>query len=131
MGLIDFILNLAGALLWLSWRSIRSDPLVKTRPATLIGTLRRAEPRRMKGWQLLAGLGALLVLRGRALPADRRGGGLDPQARPVLHRAGLPEPSSAWPLRPRLVFSLLSFARVLIIGYFWVLALVVINRRES
>ena len=63
MGLIDLILNLAGVLIWLSWRSVRFDPLVKTKPATLVGTLRRAEPRRMKGWQLLAGLGALLVLR--------------------------------------------------------------------
>ena len=63
MGLIDFILNLAGILLWLSWRSVRSDPLVKTRPATLVGTLRRAGPRRLKGWQLLVGLVALLLLR--------------------------------------------------------------------
>ena len=63
MGLIDFILNLAGVLVWLSWRSLRFDPLVKTTPATLVGTLRRAEPRRMKGWQSLAGLAALLVLR--------------------------------------------------------------------
>ncbi|MCX6928148.1 MAG: hypothetical protein NT154_33800, partial [Verrucomicrobia bacterium] len=63
MGLIDFILNLVGVLFWLSWRSIRFDPLVKSTPATLVGTLRRAEPRRVKGWQLLAGLAALLFLR--------------------------------------------------------------------
>ena len=63
MGLIDVILNLAGVLLWLSWRSLRSDPLVTTSPATLVGTLRRAEPQRLKGWQLLAGLAVLLLLR--------------------------------------------------------------------
>ena len=63
MGLIDFILNLAGVLLWLSWRSIGMDPLVRTTPATLVGTLRRAEPRRLKGWQFLVGLAALLLLR--------------------------------------------------------------------
>jgi hypothetical protein len=63
MGLVDFILNLAGLLLWLSWRSLRFDPLGKRTPATLIGTLRRAEPRRLRRWHLLAALGALLFLR--------------------------------------------------------------------
>ena len=127
MGLIDFILNLAGVLLWLSWRSLRSDPLVKTRPATLVGTLRRAGPHRMKGWLLLAGLAALLLLR------------------PVLyHQIG---PAADWTPKlnlsfvvlafrsdrflPVLLFSLLSFIRILIICYFWLLTLVIINRRNA
>ncbi|MGB7749032.1 MAG: hypothetical protein WBN75_17275 [Verrucomicrobiia bacterium] len=63
MALIDFILNLAGLLLWLNWRSVRLDPLGKRTPATLIGTLRRAEPKRMRRWHLLAALGGLLLLR--------------------------------------------------------------------
>ncbi len=63
MGLIDFILNLAALLLWLNWRSVRFDPLGKRMPATLIGTLRRAEPRRLRRWHLLAALGGLLLLR--------------------------------------------------------------------
>jgi hypothetical protein len=63
MGLIDFILNLAGLLLWLNWRSIRFDPLGKRTPATLVGTLRRAEPSRLRRWHLLAVLGGLLLLR--------------------------------------------------------------------
>jgi uncharacterized protein YggT (Ycf19 family) len=63
MALIDFILNLAGLLLWLNWRSVRYDPLGKRTPATLIGTLRRAEPKRMRRWHLLAMLGGLLLLR--------------------------------------------------------------------
>ena len=63
MSLIDFILNLAGLLLWLNWRSVRLDPLGKRKPATLIGTLRRAEPLRMRRWHLLATLGGLLLLR--------------------------------------------------------------------
>jgi uncharacterized protein YggT (Ycf19 family) len=61
--LIDFILNLAGLLVWLNWRSIRFDPLGKRTPATLIGTLRLAEPKRMRRWHLLAVLGGLLMLR--------------------------------------------------------------------
>ncbi|HTQ50904.1 MAG TPA: hypothetical protein VMJ12_09355, partial [Candidatus Acidoferrales bacterium] len=63
MGIIDFILNLAGLLLWLNWRSLRFDPLGKRTPATLIGTLRRAEPRKLRRWHLLAVLGGLLFLR--------------------------------------------------------------------
>ena len=63
MSLIDFILNLAGLLLWLNWRSVRFDPLGKRTPATLIGTLRRAEPQRWRRWHLLAALGGLLLLR--------------------------------------------------------------------
>jgi uncharacterized protein YggT (Ycf19 family) len=131
MGLIDLILNLAGVLLWLSWRSIRSDPLVKTLPATLIGTLRRAEPRRVRGWQLLAGLGALLLLRGllyRQIGADA-----DWTPKLDLFFIVLAFPSRLPPghFLPALVFSLLSFLRVLIIVYLWLLALVVINRRNA
>jgi hypothetical protein len=44
MALIDFILNVAALLLWLSWRAIRLDPFIRATPATLAGTLRRAEP---------------------------------------------------------------------------------------
>lgn len=63
MQIIDFILNLAGLLLWVSWRSLRFDPLRKRTPATLIGTLRRAEPQRSHWWQLPAVLGGMLFLR--------------------------------------------------------------------
>src|SRR5579859_7336493 len=63
MGAIDFLLNIAGILLFLSWRSMRFDPLVKSTPVTLVGTLKRAEPRRMKGWQLVLALICLIGLR--------------------------------------------------------------------
>src|SRR6267143_3555912 len=63
MALIDFILNVAGLLLWFNWRAVRFDPLVKTAPATLTGTLRRAEPSRFKRWHLLATLAGLLLAR--------------------------------------------------------------------
>ena len=63
MALIDFILNLAGLLLWLNWRSVRFDPLGKRTPATLIGTLRRAGPQHWRRWHSLAALGGLLLLR--------------------------------------------------------------------
>jgi uncharacterized protein YggT (Ycf19 family) len=63
MSLIDFILNLAGLLLWFNWRAVRFDPLAKTMPATLTGTLRRAAPSRFQRWHLLAALAGLLLLR--------------------------------------------------------------------
>jgi uncharacterized protein YggT (Ycf19 family) len=131
MGLIDFILNLAGVLLWLSWRSIRSDPLDKTRPATLAGTLRRAAPRRLKGWQLLVGLAALLVLR--AVLYRQIGPDADWTPKLDLFFIVLAFQSRLPPghFLPGMVFSLLSFTRILIIGYFWLLALVVINRRNA
>ena len=47
MGTVDFILNLAGLLLWLNWRSNRFDPLVRRSPATLMGTLRPAAPKKL------------------------------------------------------------------------------------
>ena len=63
MGIVDFILNLAGLLLWLNWRSNRFDPLIQRLPATLMGTLRPAAPRRLRRWHLLGFLAGLLLLR--------------------------------------------------------------------
>lgn len=63
MAYVDFILNLAGLLLWLNWRSIRFDPLAKRIPATLMGTLRPASPKKSQRWHLLALVAGLLVLR--------------------------------------------------------------------
>ena len=54
MGIVDFILNLAGLLLWLNWRSNRFDPLVKRLPATLMGTLRPRRAQTLRRWHLLA-----------------------------------------------------------------------------
>ena len=52
MGLLDFILNLVGLLLWFNWRAARFDPLSKFTPATLAGTLRRAEKTSFRRWHL-------------------------------------------------------------------------------
>jgi len=63
MAYVDFILNLAGLLLWLNWRSIQFDPLAKRKPATLMGTLRPAAPKKLRRWQWLALVVGLLFLR--------------------------------------------------------------------
>ena len=66
MAIVDFILNLAGLLLWLNWRSMRFDPLAKRLPATLMGTLRPAAPAKFHRWHLLIFIVVLLGLRAAA-----------------------------------------------------------------
>ena len=127
MALIDVILNLAGVLLWLSWRSLRFDPLVITSPATLVGTLRRAEPQRLRGWQLLASLAALILLRALLY---RQIGPAAEDWRPPLNLYFFVPRFHSNLLLETIIFSLLSFARVLIVCYFWLLALAMINRRN-
>src|SRR5271170_3375819 len=119
MSYIDFILNLAGLLLWIKWRSLPFDPFNKRTPATLVGTLRRAAPSRFRRWHLLAGIGLLLVLR--AL--------LYWQIGPVVHwTARLDLDVIAISLRSdlpgrMLLFSILSFGLALGILFLWLLLL--------
>lgn len=124
MAIIDLILNVAAVLLWLNWRSVSADPLARRTPLTLVGTLKGARPGRFLAWQIPATLAALILLRA------------------VLYwQVG---PSANWVPRidlffvllvfradhfsGALLFSAMSFLRALVIYYFWVLALVFINR---
>jgi uncharacterized protein YggT (Ycf19 family) len=123
MGLIDFILNLAGLLLWLNWRAAKADPLGKPVPATLIGTLRRAEPGKPGWWHLPAVLGGLLVLR--ALFYWQIGsaagwiGKLDLGVTVVFFRSNF--------FGQMLLFSMFSFARMFGIMYLWLLLLSILS----
>lgn len=129
---IDFILNVAGLLLWLNWRSARLDPFTRATPATLAGTVRRAEPMRIKRWHFLAALGGLLFLR--AYFYEHIGPAVN-----WTPKLDLTVVAPAFPLVLRghvfflsaLLFSLLSFVRVLVVFYFWLLALAVFNRHET
>ena len=125
MGLIDFILNLAGLLLWLNWRSVRFDPLGKRMPATLIGTLRRAEPRRLRRWHLLAALGGLLLLRAGIYwqigSAANWAGKLDLGITALSFSSNLSGPMLSF-LR-MLLFSIFSFGLMLGVFYLWLLLL--------
>ena len=119
MAFIDFILNLSGLLLWLNWRAAKADPLGKPTPATLIGTLRRAEPANAKRWHLPAVLGGLLLLR--ALFYWQIGsaagwiGKLDLGGTAVYFHSNL--------FGQMLLFSIFSFARMFAILYLWLLLL--------
>jgi uncharacterized protein YggT (Ycf19 family) len=129
LGLINLILNLAGVLLWLNWRSVRFDPLDKTTPATLVGTLRRAEPRRLKRWHFVVVLGALLLFR--ALVYWQIGAAVN--WTPNLHLGGIdiaiPFRSDHWSLM--LLYSLLSFGVTLGVFYLSLLLLSLVNGRTA
>lgn len=61
MHIVDFILNVVGVLLWLSWRAIHVEEVA--RPGTsLVATLKPASPPGSR-WVYLASLGGLLVGR--------------------------------------------------------------------
>jgi uncharacterized protein YggT (Ycf19 family) len=123
MGAIDFILNLSCVLLWLSWRSTHFDPLAKSRPVTLVGTLKRAEARRLKGWQIAAVLSVIIGLRAALYwligsPADWT---------PKLNLEFVVLAFRSDIFLAAFVYSCLSFIRFLIVFYFWVLVLAILN----
>ena len=124
MAYVDFILNLAGLLLWAKWRSLPFDPFNHRTPATLVGTLRRAAPSPFRRWHLLAVIGALVVLRAvfywqigsTATPAWV--GRLDFEA------TNLPFASNSF--GRMFLFSMFSFARALAVFYVWLLLLSIV-----
>ena len=124
MSSIDLLLNIASVLLWLNWRSFAFDPLLKSSPATLVGTLKRAEPYRLKRWQVLASLGLLLFLR--AVLYWQLGTAADWTPKIDLALVVLPFRINFF--ESALLYSLVSFARALAVLYFWFLALAFVNR---
>jgi uncharacterized protein YggT (Ycf19 family) len=123
MGFVDFILNLAGLLLWLNWLSIRSDPLARPKANSLVGTLRKAGHSRANRWLFIAGLALLLALR--AVFYWQVGPAVNWTPRVNLIAITLP-----FPLSYRgdffllmLLYSLLSFVAVLMGFYLWLLLL--------
>jgi uncharacterized protein YggT (Ycf19 family) len=124
MPAIDFLLNLSGLILWLSWRSIRFDPLLKSTPVTLVGTLRRAEPRRVRGGPLALVLLTLIVLRAVLYWLI----GAPAEWTPKLNLELVVLAFRGDIFSSVLVYSLLSFIRTLVVFYFWLLIVAMINR---
>jgi len=125
MTLLNFILNLAGLLLWVNWRAMGFKDQVAYR-STLVHTLRSAAPRRPGRWRYLAGLALLLVIRGWLY--RQIGSGLNWVPHLDLHVVAVPFRSDL-PWRMTL-FSFLSFFLTLAVFYLWLLLLSVANRRE-
>jgi len=128
MSLIDFILNLAGLLLWLNWRSIGFDPLGRRTPATLLGTLRRAEPPHLHRWHSLAALGGLLLFR--AVIYWQIGSAIKPVWAGILN-LGVVFPAFVSNSFIRMtLFSCLSFGVTLGVFYLWLLLLSILTGPE-
>ena len=129
MAYVDFILNLAGLLLWIKWRSLPFDPIHKRTPATLVGTLRRAAPSHFRRWHLLAAIGGLLVLRAVIYwwigPAFTQVwvGKLDLGVTILPFRSDL--------FGRTLTFSICSFGLTLGIFYLWLLLLSLLNQKPA
>ena len=127
MGYVDFILNLAGLLLWIKWRSLPFDPIHKRTPATLIGTLRRAAPSHFRRWHLLVAIGLLLFLRALIYwqigSAAHWTGRLDLGVITLSFRSDL--------FGRILLFSIGSFGLTLGIFYLWLLLLSLLSGKPS
>lgn len=127
MSVIDVILSICGVLLLLSWRSLRLQSRPEAATTSLITTLRRAEPARLMPWHLLAVL--LLLLLGRAF--------LYWQVGPAMNWAPKLDLYFVTPVfrvdrfGSVLLFSLLSFLRILIVAWFWLVVLAALNQGSS
>jgi hypothetical protein len=119
MSLLDLILNIAALLLWVSWRYVPFDPIQRAKPTTLTGTLRRAEPSRVRRWHFLAALVALLLLR--AILYWWIGGALE--WAPGIRLGAIAISFRSDVLRRVLLFSFGSFAHTLLVFY---LALIIL-----
>ncbi|HXG49303.1 MAG TPA: hypothetical protein VNO52_16890 [Methylomirabilota bacterium] len=64
MVILDFLLNVAALLLWLSWRAVRLTAVPAPARISIVGALKRTEREPARGWGLLVALVAVLVLRG-------------------------------------------------------------------
>ncbi len=125
MALIDFILNLAALFLWLNWLSVHFDPLARTPTASLVGTLKKADPSGPKRAKFLAGLAALLFVRAWIYCQISETASWTPKINLVF--TSLPFRSDYF--THMLLFSLLGFLLVLADFYLWLLLLSVVNRR--
>jgi len=131
MGLIDSILNLVALLLWFNWRTARFDPLAGSTPATLAGTLRRAEKPGLKHWLLPLAIPLLLVLR--ALFYWQIGGALGWTGRVDLGVLAVPFwcDSSRAGLGRMLLFSFYSFGAALTVFNLWLLLLSILKSANT
>lgn len=121
MGLLDFILNLVGLLLWFNWRAAQFDPLSTSRPATLAGTIRRAEKTAFKRWHLPLALLGLLLLR---VPLYKTfGSALNWTGKIDIGTISIPFNSNTASSLPMLLYSFYSFGVVLAVFLIWVLLL--------
>lgn len=123
MLLVDLFLNLAGLLMWVSWRGISGLEAAGS-AGTILGNLRPAERVRQPRWGYLAALVGLLFFRaviyrqvGPAVPWH-----------PTWSVAAVTLPFRSDSFLRMLSYSLLSFGWLLLKWYTWGVAVLVINQ---
>jgi uncharacterized protein YggT (Ycf19 family) len=124
MSLIDWMLNLAGLILWLGWRN--SSPVGKRRPSgiSIAATVKQMETARPRTWLLPLCLLALITLR--SFFYWHIGSALDWTPRLPLAVVVLPFRSDFF--SRIFLFSFLSFALFLATFYFGLFLLSAVNR---
>ncbi len=129
MGLLDFILNMVGLLLWFNWRATRLDPLSKSTPATLAGTLRRAEKTSLKVWHLPLGIVGLLISRALFYNFiySEFGSALNWAGRVDFGVISVPFCGKSSSLFTMLLYSIYSFSVTLGVFLIWVLLLSILK----
>jgi hypothetical protein len=123
MSLVDLFLNLAGLLMWVSWRGISGVESAGS-AGTILGNLRPAERVRRPRWGYLAGLLGLLIVR--AILYRQLGPGLPWHPSWSVAAVTLSFRSDSF-LR-MLGYSFMSFGWLLMTWYTWWIAVLVINR---
>ena len=114
MGIVDFILNMAGLLLWFGWKSSRSQLVVPNAGVSLLATLKRADVRQQRGHLLPLLLGLLLI---RGLVYWQIGSAVGWAA--TLHLSPV---TITFPSRypgPMFLYSFLSFGLTLLHAFLW------------
>lgn len=128
MALLDFILNLAGLLLWLNWRFLRVARKARVVPGvSLAGTVKSTQPSRVVPWPGLAFLGGLLLVR--AFVYSTIGSNL--RTNMVLDLGILSVSFNPFLMSRMLLFSILSFISFTAVFYFLLLLLSALNRSAA
>lgn len=123
MNRVDFLLNLAGLLLWIEWRAVRFTAPAGTAGA-MSGVLKHAAARRTRRWFYLAALVGLLVIRCGFY--WRVGSQLDWV--PSLDLGAVTLPFNSVSLSRMGLYSALSFGVVLAVFHLWLLLLSMVNQ---
>lgn len=127
MSWIDWILNLAGWLLWLKWRSVAFESVTQPIGVSLAGTLRRAESRPSRRSFPLLFLAVLLGLR--AVFYWHIGSAMNWM--PNLQLGSVVIGFRSDYFGRMLLFSLLSFGQLLAVFYLWLLLLSALDRPQA
>lgn len=124
MTILDFILNCAGLLLWLNWRSRGLTVMPRVPGVGIVSALKRAGAAPRDRWSSLLVLGALLFLRAIIYWQI----GPDVQWLPRLSLGAIVLPFRSDVFTRMLIFSLSGFLFYLLVFYFSLLLLAAVNR---